>query len=120
MQLNCNFVVYWDKLLQKFVKEEIKENLKLSSLGDTVRMSRKSLSKEINVLTSMAKSVTHELTYHHPEGYFVRSKIRAIGAYIYKYYGHEVMVDICDNLEGGARVRRTLEFLWDGIGDWLG
>lgn len=47
-------------------------------------------------------------------------KIRALGAEIYIYHGHEDMVDICNSLPARYGIRRLVESCWDGIGRWLG
>jgi hypothetical protein len=46
--------------------------------------------------------------------------VREIGREINAAYGYDGMVNVCDSIRAkfGASPARTLEYTWDGIGEW--
>lgn len=66
-------------------------------------------------VTYDSKVISHAI--HGP----LRNKLRLIGAVIFQLYGHEGML-IGHDFQSGERgrlVARSIESLWDGIGQWM-
>ena len=45
---------------------------------------------------------------------------KAIGEELYAKYGVDGMAAVCDALGASGGRKRTLELIWDGIGEWQG
>ena len=120
--MKINFL--WKKAL---IILSYNDNLKLCSLGFTEQTwTNRSISgessldfhgdlvDEISVLTCLVKS-----HYSDPDIYFLRKDkivyMHAIGVYIHKYFGPDVVVDIIDSFLWGAENLIALSNLWGGI-----
>ena len=66
--------------------------------------------------------VTSLRNVHATVGSFASPDTREIGEQIFKQYGHEGMVEVCDIIRSqiGGGPARDLEYKWNGIGEWRG
>lgn len=66
--------------------------------------------------------VTQLCAVHARNGSFSAADTSRLGQEIYNKYGHQGMIDVCDNVRAvlGVGPARDLEYKWSGIGEWLG
>jgi hypothetical protein len=72
-------------------------------------------------LTPELEAYVSALVAIHRSGRDMRcAEARQIGEEIHEKHGHRAMVDVCDTLRNraGYEPYRTLEYCWNGIGQW--
>ena len=64
--------------------------------------------------------VQHLIKLHRDTPGFDYETVRRIGREIEAYYGYRGMVDVCDGIRPklGHGPHKTLERMWNGIGEW--
>ena len=72
-----------------------------------------------NKLREISKNPDHFIDLKHPK---ITMEGRLLGVLIYLTYGYDSMVYVCEQCKtfGVRAYYRSIEYLWDGIGEWRG